>query len=299
MSDVKQISELFENNYNTLTQEFPSFAKSKQAYVAAAHFTSKELAIDPERLGNTCFLLKDLCAPFPALNGNGLLISASLLSTQERDIESRLADLSEICRKLNGQRESAGITPSAVFLVEENANPLEWSSIYSAIRTIKHLASTSFPELPAPDPTPCTALVLSGSDPEDLFTEIGELRNELRKNYGEKEDHTYSACMLSLCNGSVEEKTKALINYTTDLSKEIKLSAPFFLPVYISLLCSSKTEDSAAQIANLTLEMKKKKGFGIFSLSASKRLALCALASQKHSTYTQELLALDHLCKNL
>lgn len=293
MSDAKNISELFDRNYRLLTQEFPAFEKSKPAYVAAAYYTSEGNLIDPDTLGNACFLLKDLCDPFPALNGSGLLISATLLCNQQRDIESRLEDLSEICRKLNGHRESAGVTPASVFITEENSNPLEWGSIYSAIRTLKHEAKSSFPDIAELDPTLCTAIVLSGEDPEDMLSDIAELQKELKALYGTKEDHTSAACMLSLCGGTSNEKAKALKAYTD------KLSSGSFLPVYISLLCTSESENSSEIIAEISSEMKKKKGFGLFSLSPAKRLALCAFASQKHSSNTQKLLALDHLCKNL
>ena len=77
MADAKNISELFDRNYRLLTQEFPAFEKSKPASVAAAYYTSEGNLIDPDALGNACFLLKDLCDPFPALNGSGLLISAT------------------------------------------------------------------------------------------------------------------------------------------------------------------------------------------------------------------------------
>ena len=296
MADAKTISELFDRNYRILIQEFPAFEKSKTAYVAAAYYTSEGNLIDPDALGNACFLLKDSCAPSPALNGKGLLVSASILCNQQRDIESRLEDLSEICRKLNGHRESAGVTPSSVFITEENSNPLDWGSVYSAVRTLRHEAMSTYPALGELDTSISTAIVLSKDDPEEILSDAAEIQKQLKSIYGEKTKLSFPACMLALCGGAADEKTEALKTYTSSLKT---FSSPEFLPVYISLLCSSTNENTPLQIDTITHEMKKKKGFGMLSLSSSKRLALCAFASQKHSSYTQELLALDHLCNTL
>lgn len=299
MSDSKLISELFESNYRILTNEFPAHEGTLLPHVCAAYFTSKQRSIDPDVLGNNCFLLKDLCGPYPALSGKWLLVSASILSTQERDVESRLGDLSEICRKLNGHRESAGVTPSAVFLAQESANPLEWKGLHSSVSNLRELAGSSFPTLGEIDVPLSVAAVLSGDSPENVLSDAAGCLELLNSSFREKADHRRAALMLALCKGSPEEKTAALKGYTERLSAESAFASPSFLPVYVSLLCSGGNESSPKRIAGISRELKKKKGFGMFSLSAGNRLALCALASQPHSSYTQELLALDHLCRTL
>ena len=299
MEDIKTISELFNLNFDILNEEFPAHSNSRDAKICAAYFTSKRMKIDAEELGNACFLIKDRCGHYSALCDRGLLASASLLCTEKRDIESRIDELAEICRDLGAHREGQNITASAVFLAEAYANPIDWTSISSAIRTLKHEAISRYPSLGELDRTLCTAFVLSGDDPTELLSDTERCLGGLNAVYGTKENNTYAAGMLAMCGGSTELKLSALKDFTDRIHQAGAKVTPFSLPPIISLLCSRTDADIHSRIGAFCANLRHIKGFGIFSMPQSKRLSLSALAAATHTDKKAELLALDKMFKEL
>ena len=299
MGDIKEITSLFEYNHTLLRREFAALSVNGEEKVCAAYFTSKRRRIHAELLSNTCFLLKDRCGQYSALSGNGLLASASILCTEDRDIETRIEELGELCRDLGAHREGQNITASAVFLAEAYANPLDWMSLSSAIRTLRHEAISNHPGLGELDRTLCTAFVLSGEDPDALLTDATNCLAGLNGVYGSKTDNTRAACMLALCQGPVEEKLNAIHDFTDRISRAGAKVSPFCLPELVSLLCSAAPADVHSSISALSAELKRINGFGIFSLPGAKRLSLAILAAATHTDKKAELLALDKMFKTL
>ena len=299
MGENNSISDLIEYNHNILTREFTALSNSADAKICAAYFTSKRQKIDVDLLSNTCFLLKDRCGHYSALCDRGLLASASLLCTESRDIETRIDDLGEICRDLGAHREGQNITAPAVFLAEAYSNPLDWTSISAAIRTLKHEAISRYPSLGELDRTVCTAFVLSGDDPTELLADSEKCLAGLNSIWGTKENNTFAACMLALCRGTAEEKVSALKAFSDRLNAKGVKVHPYCLPELISLLCSKTDDDTESRISAFTAVLKRIRGFGIFTMPPQKRLSIAALATETHTDKKAELLALDKMFKSL
>ncbi|MEN8076232.1 DUF4003 family protein [Clostridioides difficile] len=265
---------LFLENNNALQNIKGSWSMYEvQKKSSALILTIKNKRIDTERINLALKIIKDNTSVFSNFRGNNKLNTAIAISLEE-DMEKSLKEIIFIYNKLKEEFSSSEyliIAAQIIFNSKERVN------IDDAIRNTRvaydYMKKNHKFLTGREDISSAAIIATTSSNFEQTFNEIEECYEILKRERISSSNNVQGLShILSLMNLSSKDKCEKVIEMNSVLRENKVSLKDFYLPLLgiISFLTNNK-EGFAKNVADLSKDLKKYKGFGNFTLGSQLR----------------------------
>jgi len=265
-------------NSDALEHAKSSLGMSTFKRCSALNLTLRNIDADIDKINNCIDIIKDNSSVFSNFRGNNLLTTAVNLSTKDNPEES-FSEIMNIYEKLKNHFFNNQFLVLAAQIIYNYKGPSDIDILVKNTRKAYDLMKENHIFLTGQEDICSAALIaLTSYNLNETFVDMEKCYNILRENGFWAGNNLQSLThILSLFQSTPEEKCDKVIMLDSTLRKYSTPLKNYTLPILgVVALTNYDYEGFAKELNSVNKELRKHRGFGIFTLTSELRNMIAA-----------------------